>query len=284
MAQQPQRENADAFSILMRPQPFLASIISETSIVSNDGSLEDSMVTDACPDFSSVYIVKANTSSCPSQTNSVETHFVISKRIKSANRSYSCSATCSFCGTLFANTNQSKMRIHLTGEREGQTRVAECTKAPPLCKQYYIDKKASDRTEKASKFTKHSQLLKAVIDEHAPQLPISGQKRVRQLTPEQCDTPHRRAAELDQEGRRYAFSLSPSSLPPPSLPHSLPHTSLPRAPGWRMPACTLCTQECAGDAAHFFAYGIFWDAICSVLQICLKMCSSRANCSEDGLR
>ena len=89
MAQQPQRENADAFSILMRPQPFLASIISETSIVSNDGSLEDSMVTDACPDFSSVYIVKANTSSCPSQTNSVETHFVISKRIRSANRSYS---------------------------------------------------------------------------------------------------------------------------------------------------------------------------------------------------
>ena len=69
--------------------------------------------------------------------------------------------------------------------------------------------------------------MKAVIDEHAPQLPISGQKRVRQLTPEQCDTPHRRAAELDQEGRRYAFFLSPSSLPPPSLTHSLPHTSLP---------------------------------------------------------
>ena len=82
MAQQPQRENADAFSILMRPQPSLASIISETSIVSNDGSLEDSMVTDACPDFRSVYIVKANTSSCPSQTNSVETHFVISKELE----------------------------------------------------------------------------------------------------------------------------------------------------------------------------------------------------------
>ena len=66
------------------------------------------------------------------------------------------------------------MRIHLTGEREGQTRAAECTKVPPLCtgKQYYLDKKASNQTEKASKFTKHSQLLKVVNDEHAPELPI----------------------------------------------------------------------------------------------------------------
>ena len=132
-AAEPQEGSANAFAIMMRPHTSGASIISPSSIGRNDGSLEDSIATDTCPDFSSAYIIKANSSSLPSQTNSVETHFVISSRIKRGNRTYTLSATCSFCGTFFSTTNQTKMRIHLTGEREGQTRVAACGKVHPAC-------------------------------------------------------------------------------------------------------------------------------------------------------
>ena len=50
------------------------------------------MATDTCPDYSSAYNVKANSSSCPSQLNSVEQHFVISKRTQGKNRTYTLSA------------------------------------------------------------------------------------------------------------------------------------------------------------------------------------------------
>ena len=125
MSAVPQEGSANAFARMMRPQASGASIISPTVIEINDGSLHGSVITDTCPDFSSAYIVKANSSSCPSQMNSVETHFVISKRVKRNNRTTLSSATCSFCGTLFAATCQTKMRIHLTGESEGQSRVAK---------------------------------------------------------------------------------------------------------------------------------------------------------------
>ena len=177
-AAEPQEGSADAFSIMMRPLTSDDSIISPASIGRNDGSLEDPMATDTCPDFSSAYIVKANSSSLPSQMNSVEIHFVISSRIRRGNRTYTLSATCSFCSTLFSTTNQTKMRIHLTGEREGQTRVAACRKVPLACRQFYLDKKASDQTAQSAKLTNHRKLIRQVIDEHAPDLPSAGQKRV----------------------------------------------------------------------------------------------------------
>jgi hypothetical protein len=82
-----QEGSADAFAIMMRPLTSDASIISPASIGRNDGSLEDPMSglqlsLHTCQDFSSAYIVKANSSSLPSQMNSVEIHFVISSRIR----------------------------------------------------------------------------------------------------------------------------------------------------------------------------------------------------------
>ena len=140
------------------------------------------MAINPCPDYSSAYIVKANSSSCCSQLNSVEQHFVISKRTQGKNRTYTLSAQCSFCGTLFATTNQTKMRIHLTGEREGQTRVAACEKIPPSCRQYYLDKKASDQIAAAAKLKGHRKLLRQVIDEHTD-LPSSGRTKLSQSDP-----------------------------------------------------------------------------------------------------
>jgi hypothetical protein len=183
MSAEPQEGSANAFARLMRPQTTSHSITSPTIIRINDGSSEGSTATDTCPDFSSAYIVKPNSSSCPSQFNSVEEHFVISKRTKGANRTYTLSAQCSFCGTFFAITNQTKMRIHLTGEREGQTRVAACGKIPPSCRQYYLDKKASNQIAAAAKLTHHRKLLQEVIDKHAPDLPSAGQKRVFESDP-----------------------------------------------------------------------------------------------------
>ena len=142
MSAEPQGGSANAFARLMRAPTSGASTTSPIIISGNDGSREGPIATDTCPDYSSAYIVKANSSSCPSQLNSVEQHFVISNRTKCKNRTYTLSAQCSFCGTPFALTNQTKMRIHLTGEREGQTRVAACGKIPPSCRKYYFDKKS----------------------------------------------------------------------------------------------------------------------------------------------
>ena len=130
MSAEPQEGSANAFARLMRPQTTSHSITSPTIIRINDGSSEGSTATDTCPDFSSAYIVKPNSSSCPSQFNSVEEHFVISKRTKGANRTYTLSAQCSFCGTFFAITNQTKMRIHLTGEKRGTNKSCSMWKNP----------------------------------------------------------------------------------------------------------------------------------------------------------
>lgn len=183
MSAEPQQGSANAFARLMHPQNSSVSIISPTIITSDDGSSNGSMATATCPDFSSGYIVKANSSSCPAQMNSVEMHFVISKRTKRDNRTYVCSATCSFCGAVFSATNQTKMRIHLTGENEGGSRCAACVKVPPLCRQYYLDKKRFDQTAQSAKQTKHRHLLRQVIDEHAPESPRTGLKRVCESDP-----------------------------------------------------------------------------------------------------
>ena len=155
MSAEPKDGSANAFVRMMRQQTSDASIDLTSAAITIDGSLEDSLTTDICPDFSSAYIVKANSSSCPSQMNSVESHFVISKRVKRNNQTTLSCGTCSFCGTLFAATNQTKMRIHLTGESEGQTRVSACVKVPPLCRQFYLDKKASDKIAQSAKQTTH---------------------------------------------------------------------------------------------------------------------------------
>ena len=37
----------------------------------------------------------------------------------------------------FSSFNAARMRVHLTGEAEGQTRVAECKRVPKACKEFY---------------------------------------------------------------------------------------------------------------------------------------------------
>ena len=56
--------------------------------------------------YSSAYIVKANSSSCPSQLNSVEQHFVISKRTQGKNPTYTLSAQCS--ENVFEHTKEKR--------------------------------------------------------------------------------------------------------------------------------------------------------------------------------
>ena len=124
--------SANAFARMMLLQTSSASIISPTTIIINDGSLDGSIsAADTCPNFSSAYIVVGNSSSCASQKNSVETHFVISRRTKRDNRTNLGSATCSFCGSIFSATNQTKMRIHLTGKR-GSNESCSMLKSPSI--------------------------------------------------------------------------------------------------------------------------------------------------------
>ena len=123
------RCSADAFSMLMQSQASVASNISPIIISSNGdgGSPSDSISNDKCPDFSAQYVVRPNATTKASKKNpSVEMHFVISKRIISGTKNTGCSATCAFCGSVFTNTNITKMRMHLTGEKGETTRPAGC--------------------------------------------------------------------------------------------------------------------------------------------------------------
>jgi hypothetical protein len=67
MSAEPKEGSANAFARLMRPQTSSDSITLPAIISLIDGSPEDSTATDTCPDYSSAYIVKANSSSCPSK-------------------------------------------------------------------------------------------------------------------------------------------------------------------------------------------------------------------------
>ena len=151
----------------------------------------------------SAYIFVGNSSSCASQKNYVESHPVISKRNKLDIRTTLCSATCYlFCGSIFSATNQTIESLgtppHIKSTREtyamklgfimlahpqikicivlfatlkmcspwhrGATSVATCLKVPPLCRQYYLDQKASDQTSRSAKSTQHRKLIRHIID------------------------------------------------------------------------------------------------------------------------
>ena len=141
--------SVDAFSRMMQPQKSVDSDISLIAITSDNGSGSLPIDMNACPDFSTHYVVIPNHLSLASQKNpSVEMHFVISKRISLNGKSNGCSATCAFCGALFASTNMTKMRMHLTGETSQSTRVAACPKIPGACRQFYLDKTASEKAVK----------------------------------------------------------------------------------------------------------------------------------------
>jgi hypothetical protein len=80
------------------------------------------------PDFKAVHQRK------PDHCNhAIPKHSFITSR-KNAVRNYVVGATCAFCLKIFSHINASKMRIHLTGEEEGNTRVTSCPKVPKDCK------------------------------------------------------------------------------------------------------------------------------------------------------
>ncbi len=69
------------------------------------------------------------------------------------------------------------------GKKRGSDKSCSMLKVPPLCRQYYLDKKASDQTSRSAKSTQHRILKRHIIDEHTPALPNAGQKRKRDSDP-----------------------------------------------------------------------------------------------------
>ncbi len=214
--------------------------------------------------------------------NSVEIHFVISSRIRHGNRTYTLSATCSFCSTLFSTTNQTKMRIHLTGEREGQTRVAACRKVPPACRQFYLNKKASDQTAQSAKLTNHRKLIRQVIDEHAPDLPCAGQKRVCPSDPSnvRCLTAPANLpnGQLPLPSSRYGGYAAGESIDVEivsfSSSGSLSHASAPTA---SQHDTVELSAACAGSGTQFHALHMnFFDALRCTPHRRLKKCGVHA--------
>jgi hypothetical protein len=92
------------------------------------------------PDFKAFHQRKPN--HC---NHAIPKHSFITSR-KNAVRNYVVGATCAFCLKIFPIINASKMRIHLTGEEEGNTRVTSCPKVPKDCRiqTFYSNLRDSD--------------------------------------------------------------------------------------------------------------------------------------------
>ena len=81
-----------------------------------------------------------------------------------------CSDTCTFCGALFATTNMMKMQMHLAGDTGQSTRVAPCPKNPGACRQFNLDKTASEpfsfaeNSAKEKRDTRHLSLIHSAMD------------------------------------------------------------------------------------------------------------------------
>ena len=104
----------------------------------------------AYPDFKA-YHRPAPDDRQASKKNHIEQNFFILKRNKRSNRSEDCECQCAFCSVSFKSFNSTQMRVHLTGESQGASRVAPCKNVPAACKEFYLvelDSEAAKLREK----------------------------------------------------------------------------------------------------------------------------------------
>ena len=120
-----------------------------------------SVTTSSYPDFTS-YHQQVPDHCLPSKKNHIEQNYFITNRV-SRNKTLVCNATCAFCLQSFSGFNSTKMRVHLTGEEEAQTRVAPCKRVPAACKEFYQAERDSAMTAAKKKQEKQLVSIKEAI-------------------------------------------------------------------------------------------------------------------------
>ena len=102
------------------------------------------------PSYKEYFIVRPE-DCLPSRINTVEQNFFILQRNKGHSRTSTCRAMCAFCAHSFQCMSITKMRVHLTGETEGDCRVEKCAKVPIDCRTFYQTERDTKATEARQK-------------------------------------------------------------------------------------------------------------------------------------
>ena len=152
----------------------------------------DSDKTSTYPDFKEYHQCKPDVCMA-SKKNHIEQNFYITNRVERGNRTTVCNATCAFCLQSFSGFNATKMRVHLTGEEEAQTRVAVCKRVPKACREFYQAERDNAAAASKAKQTKYISAIKEAIH----------------IAVNATEAKKRKAADL--EGSRNARSLTASS-------------------------------------------------------------------------
>ena len=94
-----------------------------------------------------------------SKKNHIEQYSFITSRCEKG-RSSVCNTTCAFCLHSFSSFNTTRLRVHLTGEEEGQTRVMACKRAPKAYRDFYRAERDSAATAAKAKQSEQISLIK----------------------------------------------------------------------------------------------------------------------------
>ena len=83
---------------------------------------------------------------------------------------------CAFCAHSFQSMTSTRMRVHLTGDAEGDIRVEKCAKVPAECRSFYQngrDTKATvERQKRSLKIEKIKETIQ-YVDDSAKQKELS---------------------------------------------------------------------------------------------------------------
>jgi hypothetical protein len=110
------------------------------------------------PDFKEYFVTKP--ADClPVRINTIEQNFFILQRTKGKSRTTTTRAMCAFCAHSFQCMSLTKMRVHLTGEAEGDCRVEKCLKVPADCRTYYQKERDDKATSARQKRSIHIDLV-----------------------------------------------------------------------------------------------------------------------------
>ena len=89
----------------------------------------ESLEIEEYPNYSQYFVSKPDDCQAP-RKNTIEQNFYILQRTKGNSRTVTCQAMCAFCAHSFQSMTSTRMRVHLTGDAEGDIRVEKCAKVP----------------------------------------------------------------------------------------------------------------------------------------------------------
>jgi hypothetical protein len=122
-------------------------------LTEQDGAAFDSS-SSAYPTFSAFHRSKPEgIALLPVRKNHIEQNFYITKKNQRGGSASDVDCIFAFCFNPFRSFTTTKIRVHLTGESQGEVRVAACKYVPDACKQFYLaerEREAAAARERAA--------------------------------------------------------------------------------------------------------------------------------------